>query len=167
MQPGIPVSGRGFRLAHKMAERAVQHLLLVLVAALELRWLNGVEVAQPGVAIAAPLRMQCGHTGEGAPQWHAGGDEALTQPVEQRSGVGAAQPFADRPDMQFDDLPPERAVEAQREGRHPREARGIDHERCLYRNLARMRNPDRPHHLIGARTPKDGWAGRRPTLVYT
>jgi hypothetical protein len=70
--------------------------------------------------------MQCLHPGEGAPQRHPGADEALAQTVEQLGSVGAAQPFADRPDMQFDDFFSERAVEALREGRHPGRASGIE-----------------------------------------
>jgi hypothetical protein len=76
------------------------------------------------------LRVQCLHPGEGAPQRHPGADEALAQTVEQLGSVGAAEPFADRPDMQFNSTIsfPEQAVEALREGRHPGRTHGIEHE---------------------------------------
>ena len=84
--------------------------------------------------------MQCAHPREGAPQRHAGADEAPTQAVEQGGGIGAAQTLGDRPDMQFDDLLPERAVEAQRQRRHLRRARPVKHKRRLYPNLSQLRN---------------------------
>ena len=115
-----------------MADRASQDNLLVFVAALELAGLNSVEVAQPGVAIAAPLRMQCAHPCKSSPQRHAGIDEALTETVEQSSRVGAAQSFADCPDMQFDDFPPERSVEALGQRWHPRRWRHFWHGFRLY-----------------------------------
>jgi hypothetical protein len=34
--------------------------------------------------------MQCRHPSEGTPQWHASVDEALTETIEQRSGLGTA-----------------------------------------------------------------------------
>ena len=81
---------------------------------------DGGTVAPPGVGIAAPLRMQCAHSSEAAPQGHAGADEALAKTVEQGSGLGTAQTLPDRPDMQFDDVPPEPAVETIGERRHSR-----------------------------------------------
>ena len=117
MEPRICVFFRGrhrkrLAAADEGANRAVEHALLVIVAAFELDGLDGVEMAPPGITIAAPLRMQCLHPSKRAPQRHAGDDEALTETVEQPRGIGAAQPFADCPDVQFDDLPPERSVEA-------------------------------------------------------
>ena len=126
--------------ADQVAERAVKDELLVLVTAFELPGLNGVEIAPPHVAVPGPLRMQCAHPGKGAPQRHTGADEAPTQAIEQQSGVGAAQTLADGPDVHFDDLLPERAVEAQRQRRHLRRARPVKHERRLYPNLSQMRN---------------------------
>ncbi len=123
-----------------MAERAVEDELLVLVTALELPGLNGVEVAPPHVAVPGPLRVQCAHPGESTPQRHTGADEAPTQAVEQGGGIGAAQTLGDRPDMQFDDLLPERLVEAQRQGRHLGRARPVRHKRRLYPKLCQMRN---------------------------
>ena len=96
-----------------MSRKGYSADLLVLVAAAKLRGLNGVEIPPPGVTVAAPLRMQCRHSYEGAPQRHASDDEALTETVEKRIGGSAANSFAYHPRMQFDDLPPERAVEAQ------------------------------------------------------
>ena len=145
MQPGIRRFDRGgrrpcFAELDQPAERAVDDELLVLVTAFELHGLNGVEVAPPDVAVSSPLRMQRAHPGKGAPQRHAGADEAPTQAVEQGGGIGAAQTLGDRPDMQFDDLLPERAVEAQRQRRLPRRARPVKHKRRLYPNLSQMRN---------------------------
>ena len=105
-----------------MAERAILQDLLVLVAAAKLAWFNGVEIPPPGVTVAAPLRMQCRHSREGAPQRHASDHEALTETVEQCIGGSAANSFAHHPRVQFDDLPSERAVEAQRRERHSRQA---------------------------------------------
>ena len=98
-----------------MAERAVLHLLLILIAPLELRGLDGVQAAPPGVGIAAPLRMQRRHPCESAPQRYTGADETSTEAVEQRSGLSAAQPLPDCPDAQFDDFSPERGIEAKRQ----------------------------------------------------
>src|SRR5260370_17630773 len=88
MQPRIWPFGRACRrprLAEtdQVADWAVEHALLILVAALELGGLNGVEAAPPGVAIAAPLRMQCAHPGEGAPHRPARAADALTHPIAQ------------------------------------------------------------------------------------
>jgi len=85
--------------------------LLVLVAAAKLRGLNGVEIPPPGVAVAAPLRIQCRHSNEGAPERRPSDHEALTETVEKRNGGSAAKSFAYQSHMQFDDLPPKRAVE--------------------------------------------------------
>src|ERR1700738_1367470 len=140
MQPRI-CRFRRFRRRPRLAEPdqvadwAVEHALLVLVAALELRGLDRVESAPPGVAIAAPLRMQCAHPSPGAPQRHAGADEALTQAIEQRRGVSAAQTLADCPDVQFNDFLPERPVEALREGRHQRRSWRVGDRGWVYRNL--------------------------------
>jgi hypothetical protein len=111
--PGISLLGGVFYLPDQIAEGAIQQDLLVLVAAEKLRRLNGVEIPPPGVAVAAPLRMQCRHSYEGAPQRHPGDHEAPTETVENRGGVGAANSFAYHPHVQFDDLPTKRAVEAQ------------------------------------------------------
>ena len=97
----------------QIAEGAMQQDLLILVAAFKLRGFNGVEVTPPGVAVATPLRMQCRHSYEGAPQRHASDHKTLTETVENRGGSGAANSFAYRPRVQFDDLPAERAIEAQ------------------------------------------------------
>src|SRR6516225_6326572 len=132
--PGVAAASGSLSFADKMADRASQDNLLVFVAALELAGLNSVEVAPPSVGIAGPLRMQCPHPGEGTPQRYAGADEALTQAIEQRSGLGATESFADRPDMQFDDFSPERSVEALREWRHSRRWRHFGHGFSLYRN---------------------------------
>jgi hypothetical protein len=59
-----------------------------------------------------PLRMQCPHPGEAAPQWYPRSDKAPAETVEQLSGRGTAQPLAYRPDVHFDDLLPEGAVVA-------------------------------------------------------
>ncbi len=112
--PGISLRSGLFYLPDQLAEGTSQQDHLVLVAAAKLRGLDGVEVAPPGVAVAAPLRMQRRHADEGAPQRHAGTHEALTEPVENRGGVGAAKSFAHDPHVQFDDLPAERAIEIQR-----------------------------------------------------
>ena len=56
--------------------------------------------------------MQCPHPGEAAPQWYARCDKSPAETVEQLSGCDAAQSLAYRPNVQFDDLPPERGVEA-------------------------------------------------------
>ena len=56
--------------------------------------------------------MQCPHPGEAAPQWYTRGDKSPAETVEQLSGRDAAQSLAYRPNVQFDDLPPERGVEA-------------------------------------------------------
>jgi len=145
IQPRIRRFGRGRRRScfaepDQVADRAVEHALLVFVAAFELRGLNGVEAAPPSVAIAAPLWMQGLHPGESAPQRHAGADEAPTEAVEQGFGVRPTQTLTDGPDVHFDDLLPERAVEAQRQRRHLRGARPVKHERRLYPNLSQMRN---------------------------
>jgi hypothetical protein len=58
--------------------------------------------------------MQCRHSYEGAPQRHTGEHETLTETVENRRGVGAANSFAHHPRVQFDDVLAERAVEVQR-----------------------------------------------------
>jgi len=84
--------------------------------------------------------MQRLHPGKGPPQRHAGPDKALTEAIKQDSGIRAAQSLADRPDVQFDDFLPERAVEAQREQRYPRRVRRIEHQRWVYRNLPPMHN---------------------------
>jgi hypothetical protein len=97
-------------LAPQIGKGAVKHFLLVRVAAFKLNGLNGVEVAPPGVGIASPLRMQCPHPGEAAPQWYTRSDKAAAKTVEQLSCGDAAQSLAYRPDVQFDDLPPERGV---------------------------------------------------------
>src|SRR5439155_23648078 len=89
--------------ADQVAERAVKDELLVLVTAFELPGLNGVEMAPPDVAVPGPLRMQCAHPREGAPQRHAGADEAPTQAVEQGGGIGAAQTLGARPNRPFED----------------------------------------------------------------
>ena len=81
----------------QIAEGAIQQDLLVLVAAAKLRWLDGAEVPPPGVAVAAPLRMQRRHSYEGAPQRHPSDHEALTETVEKRSGGSAAKSFAYHP----------------------------------------------------------------------
>jgi len=91
----------------------MQQDLLVLVAAFKLRGLNGVEVTPPGVAVAASLRMQCRHSYEGAPYRHASDHKTLTETVEKRCGAAAANSFSYHPRVQFDDLPAERAIEAQ------------------------------------------------------
>jgi hypothetical protein len=96
-----------------MAEGAILQDLLVLVAAAKLPWLNGVEIAPPDVAVAAPLRMQGRHSYEGAPQRYAGGHQALAETVEKRSGGSTANSFLYHPRVQLDDLPSERAVETQ------------------------------------------------------
>ena len=90
-------------------------------AATKLAWLNGIEVPAPGVAVAAPLRMQCRHPREGAPQRHASVHETLAETVEQRIGGSATNSFTHYPRVQFDDLPFERAVEAQRARRNSRQ----------------------------------------------
>ena len=113
----------------QIAEGTIQQDLLVLVAAAKLRGLNGVEIAPPSVAVAAPLRMQCRHSYEGAPQRHAGAHEALTETIENRRGVGAANSFAYHPHVQFDDLPAERDVEIQRRQGHRSWACLITHGR--------------------------------------
>jgi len=115
------------RLALEMAEDAGLHILLVPVAARELRRPLKPTVAPPRVGITAPLRMQCAHPREGAPQRHTGDDEALTETVEQRSGLGAAKSFANRPDMQFDDFSTERVVEAVRQRRQRRRTCTLGH----------------------------------------
>jgi len=101
MQQGPTLFALFVRLAPKVAEDARLQILLVLVAARELGRPLDPTVAPPCVGIAAPLRMQCAHACEGAPQRHAGDDKALTETVKQRSDLGAAQSLADRPDMQF------------------------------------------------------------------
>ena len=113
VQPRISFCGGGFRLAPQIGKGTVKHFLLVRVAAFKLNGLNGVEVAPPSVGVASPLRMQCPHPGEAAPQWYTRSDKAPAETVEQLSGGDAAQSLAYRPDLQFDDLPPERSVEAQ------------------------------------------------------
>src|SRR6516164_2725889 len=59
-------------LAPKVAEDARLQILLVLVAARELGRPLDPTVAPPCVGIAAPLRMQCAHSCEGAPQRRTG-----------------------------------------------------------------------------------------------
>ena len=118
MAPRLP---RGFGLPYQVAEVAVQHLLLIFVASLELRRLYRVQMAPPGIAIAAPLRVQGGHPGKGAPQWYSRCDKTLTQTVEQCRSLGSAKPFAHCPDVQFDDFSPERGIEAKRQQGAPQE----------------------------------------------
>ncbi len=125
--PGIFLLAGVFELPDQVAEGTVQQNLLVLVAAAKLRGLNGVEIAPPSIAVAAPLRMQCRHSYEGAPQRHAGAHEALTQTIENRRGIGAANSFAYHPHVQFDDLPAERDVEIQRRQGHRSRACLITH----------------------------------------
>jgi hypothetical protein len=58
--------------------------------------------------------------------------------AEHRAGtIRISTDLPDRPDMQFNDLLSERPVEAQRERRHLRVARGVGHRSWLYRNLPR------------------------------
>ena len=102
----------------QIAEGTIQQDLLVLIAAAKLRGLNGVEIPPPGVAVAAPLRMQCRHSYEGAPQRHASDHEALTETVEKHSGASAANSFTYHPHVQFDDLPSKWVVESQWAQRH-------------------------------------------------
>jgi len=97
--PGIAFRSGLFDLPDQMTERAFQYDLVVFRAAAKLRWLDGVEIAPPGVTVAAPLRMQRRHADEGAPQRHAGAYEALTKTVEDSGGVGAAQALAHHPGM--------------------------------------------------------------------
>ena len=73
--------------------------------------LDGVEVAPPSVAIAAPLRMQRFHRNVRPPQRRPVDDQALAIAVEQVVGGGAAQAFAHSPDVRLDDAPAERIVE--------------------------------------------------------
>ena len=72
---------------------------------------DGVEFAPPGVAIAAPLRMERLHRGVRPPQWDSIDHQALAIAVEQVVGVGAAQPLAHRPDVRVDDAAAERVIE--------------------------------------------------------
>ena len=83
MQQGTAPVALLVRPAPKVGERARLQLLLVLVAARKLHRLLDPTVAPPCVGIAAPLRMQCAHSREGAPQRHTGDDDALTETVEQ------------------------------------------------------------------------------------
>src|SRR5207302_54589 len=69
--------------------------------------------------------------------------ETPTQTVEQGCRVGAAQTLADRPDVQFDDLLSERAVEAQRQGWRPRGTRPVDHQRRSTQPLPNAQPPRR------------------------
>ena len=95
--PGIRLRSGVFQLADQIAEGAVLQDLLVLVAAAKLRGLDGIEVAAPGVAVAAPLRMQSRHADKRAPQRHSSDHQALTETVEKRSGGCAAKSFAHHP----------------------------------------------------------------------
>lgn len=92
--PGISLGSGLFYLPDQLAERTLQQDQLVLLATAKLSRLDGVEITPPGVAVSAPLRMQCRHAHEGAPQRHAGAHEALTETIEYRGGVGAAKSFA-------------------------------------------------------------------------
>jgi len=58
--------------------------------------------------------MQCPHRREGAPQWHIGIGQASTEAGEQLPRRSARQAFAHGPDVQIDDLAPERRVKADR-----------------------------------------------------
>jgi hypothetical protein len=58
--------------------------------------------------------MQRRHSYEGAPQRHTGAHETLTETIENRGRVGAANSFAYHPHVQLDDSPAERAGEIQR-----------------------------------------------------
>jgi len=80
--------------------------------------LDGVEIAQPCIAVAAPLWMQCRHADEGTPQRHAGAHKALTETIEYRSGVAAAKSLAHHPRVQFDNLTAECVAKVQRRKRH-------------------------------------------------
>src|SRR6266404_2208620 len=128
MPPGISLSSGGFRLLDQMSKGAVENVLFIFVAAFKLRRLNGMEITPPSITIAAPLGMQCPHSGEGAPQWHAGHDEPRAKTLEQLGGSGAAQSLAHCPDVQFDDLPPKRVVIADRRRRYLDRAGRIAHD---------------------------------------
>src|SRR4030095_14692301 len=79
--------------------------------------------------------MQCRHSREGAPQRHASDHEALTEAVEQRIGGSATNSFTHHPRVQFDDLPFERAVEAQRGQRDSRRGGIFVHRDSLKNDL--------------------------------
>jgi hypothetical protein len=127
MQQGPTLFALFVRLAPKVAEDARLEILLVPVAARELGRLLDPTFAPPCVGVTAPLRMQCAHSREGAPQRHAGEDKALTETVKQRSDLGAAQSLADRPDMQFNDFSPEWVVEALQQRRQRRRTCSVGH----------------------------------------
>jgi hypothetical protein len=58
--------------------------------------------------------MQSLHPSKRAPQRQPGVNEALTETVEQGNSFRPTEAFTNRPDVQIDDLPPERGVEARR-----------------------------------------------------
>ena len=133
--PGIVLAGD--RPLDQVLEGAGQPDQLMIGAMGVMLGLDRIEIAPPGVAIAAPLRMQRLHRRMRAPQRHAVDDEALAEAVEQLIGGGAAQALAHRPDMRLDDLMAERIVEAlERERKLGRGARIGIHEKtfcCRFR----------------------------------
>src|SRR5260370_23860772 len=112
--PRITVSATGFYLTDQIGERASQPNLAILVAALELRGLDRIEIAPPEIAVAAPLRMQRPHRRRGAPQREPAENTPLTEAIEQLGSGSTEQSLPHRPAVQLDDALPERGVKADR-----------------------------------------------------
>jgi hypothetical protein len=89
-----------------MGKGAVEDVPFIFAPAFELLRLNGIEIAPPGVAVSAPLGMQCLHRRIAAPQRHAGRDEAAAKPVEQLGRRSAQETLTYSPYVQFDNLAP-------------------------------------------------------------
>src|SRR5580692_4765738 len=83
MPPLIGLFGRSAPPVHEGGKRAVEPNRAAVCGALEVPRFDGVEVAPPGVTVAAPLRMQRLHRGITSPQRHARCDEAPAETVEQ------------------------------------------------------------------------------------
>ena len=108
-QPGIGLAR--LRPHYDGIERAAQPLLRLAASPRKLLVMDGIQVASPSVAVAAPLRMQ-GLGGDIGPHQRETGDhETLAIAVEQIARRRAAQPRLHRPDVQIDDAPGERIFE--------------------------------------------------------
>src|SRR5690242_10533667 len=64
--------GEGVQFAQQMGKGAVEPAPSTIYRSVEVLWLNGVEIAPPSIAVAAPLWVQCVHRCVAAPQRNAG-----------------------------------------------------------------------------------------------
>src|SRR5271166_1401144 len=101
----------GVRALDELVEGTAEEVRAFSAAVGVLLGSDGVEIAPPGVAVAAPLRMQSLHRGMRAPERGSVNDQPLAIAVEQFVGRRAAQAFAHRPDVRIDDALAERVVE--------------------------------------------------------